>query len=556
MFVRSWRELALAALDQPFDLVIVGGGITGCGILLDATQRGLRCLLVERHDLACGTSSRSSKLVHGGFRYLKNLQFHTTWVSCRERDLQLRRFPHLVQPLDFLFPIERGDRPPGWMVDFGLSMYDAMAVGGRRHRRLSPEEIAARAPDVDTSGLDRALLYLDARVDDARLTWSVAATAAAWGGLVLARAEPEQLLRDAGGALRGVVLRDRQSGATHEVATRLLINAAGVWADELRARLELGPRRLRPSRGSHLVFSRERLPLDTAMTFLSPDDRRPIFVIPHPEGTLVGTTDIFHDGSLDDPRPTLDEVRYLLRAVAKALPGRPPRADDIVGAFAGIRPVIDDGSAHPSSASRDEALWLERGVLTISGGKLTTWREMAEQVVDRAVGLLAETLGRRLEPCRTRSAVLVGQPPPGLAHRLAAMVATPAVAAGLERRLAGLSLFAIDGASPDELRPLVDGADLCTAEARFHLRHAAVLSLGDLLLRRARFGLWQPAAARELAKALHGLCRQELGWNAGRALAEQDAFLAELEGWSFDPHRLADDAGVQSSAEGGRGVAK
>lgn len=545
MFAPSWRAEAKAALDLPFDLVIFGGGITGCGILLDASRRGLRALLVEKDDLASGTSSRSSKLIHGGFRYLKRLQLRTTAHSCRERELQLANQPHLVEPLHFVFPVWQGDKPPGFVVDFGLSLYDVFTRSEEAHRRLGEEELARRAPGLRRQGLDRALYYLDARVDDARLTYAVAATAYAAGGLVLTRAvaEAASLEGEPASGLKTAYLRDLEDDTVYPVRTRLLVNATGAWVDELRLRCGLSGRRLRPSRGSHLVFSRERLPLTDAIAVLSPDDRRPVFFLPHPEGTLLGTTDLFHDGQLDDPRPTRFEVDYLLRAAAATFPDAPPTEKDIVGAFAGIRPVIDDGAASPSAASREEAIWHERGMLSVAGGKLTTWRLIAEEVVDQAVKLLPKERREQLRPCSTVHLPLLGRGPADLAQRLAARGLEAGVARGMARRLGSLAPVAIAEARADELRPLLDGSDLSLAEARNHLRYGAVTRLADLLLRRVRAGLWQPALAAELPARLRELLGAELGWDTGRITREEENFARELQSFTL--------AGVDETRPGG-----
>lgn len=550
MFSPNWRAEAKAAVArsaaEPFDLLIVGGGITGCGILLDASLRGLRAILVEKSDLASGTSSRSSKLVHGGFRYLKNLQLRTTAHACRERELQLANQPHLVEPLHFVFPVWKGDRPPGFLVDAGLSLYDAFTRTEEKHRRLGDAELAARAPGLRREGLDRALYYLDARTDDARLTFAVAATAYAAGGRVLTRMMPEEahLGGDASkGAFQRVMLRDLEDGGVAEVKARLVINATGAWADELRLRFGLAGRRLRPSRGSHLVFARERLPLDDAIAVLSPDDRRPIFFLPHPEGTLLGTTDLFHEGGLDDPRPTRFEVDYLLRAAAATFPGSPLKEADIAGAFAGIRPVIDDGAATPAAASREEAIWHEQGLLSVAGGKLTTWRLMSAEVMDQAVALLPEERRKGLKASGTLHLPLVGRGPADLQRRLEAQGIEKDVARGMTRRLGSLAAVALAESQPEERRPLLPGSDLSLAEARIHLRYGAVVRLGDLLLRRVRAGLWQPALAAELPARLRGLLAAELGWDGARIASEEASFAAELAAFTL--------AGIDEGTRGG-----
>jgi glycerol-3-phosphate dehydrogenase len=535
MFDPTFRRRALAGLAQPFDLVIVGGGITGCGVLLDATQRGLRALLVEKGDLASGTSSRSSKLIHGGLRYLKQMQLRITRLACRERDRLLQLSPHLVQPVSFLYPAYEGDRTPGWQVDLGLWMYDRLTQRPDRHRDVEPGEAQRLAPGLELEGLDRALLYGDALTDDARLTIAVAATAAAYGGLVLPRAEAIDARRDIAGKVDGIVVRDLLSGEAHRVEAAVVLNATGHWTDAVRERFGLAGRRLRPSRGVHVVLPASLLPIEVALTVASPDDGRPVFFIPHPEGVLVGTTDLFHDGPLDDPRPTRAEVDYLLRVAMAAFPGRVTGAAQLRGAFAGLRPILQSHAETPSEASRDEEVWEEEGLLNVAGGKLTTYRSTAEEVVDEVVKRLPPERARRVGECATAGTPLAGLAAVDLPDRLRERGVEPAVAAAMSRRLGSLAWTAVSLArTPDELQPLVDGVDLTAAEVRAHLRHGAVLRLEDLLVRRARLAMWDPAAARAVAPKLAGAFQSELGWAGPRWEAEEEAFASALAAWTLE----------------------
>lgn len=529
-----WRSRALAGLGQPFDLIVLGGGITGCGIFFDAAQRGLRVLLVERSDVASGTSSRSSKLIHGGLRYLKRLQFQITRQAVRERDRMVALDPHLVWPIRFVYPIYHGGRPPGWQVDLGLRLYGRMTGGRQRHRRLDPEELERLAPGVATEGLDVTFDYGDAVTDDARLTLAVASTGTAYGGLLLTRAEVEEGIRDATGRLRGLHLRDLETGQVHTAEAALIVNATGAWVDAVRHRLGIDGVTVRPSRGSHLIFAKERLPIEAAVTIPSPDDGRPVFFIPHPEGVLAGTTDLFHEGDLDDPRPSESEATYLLRAVQTAFPGRNIGPQDVRGAFAGVRPIVDAGAANPSAASREEAIWEENGLLSVAGGKLTTWRAMAEEVVDRALALLPPERARRAAPVATAGTPVGSLAPRDLDVRLSAVYGLePDVASGMSRRLGGLAWTACALArGPEELRPLLEATDLCAAEVRGWLRHGAVTRLEDLLLRRVRLGMWDPPAAHALVPRLAPLFRDELGWSG--AIWERDLERANrsLKAWT------------------------
>ncbi len=534
MFHPHWRDQALAHLDDTFDLIVIGGGITGAGILMDAAQRGLRTLLVERHDIASGTSSRSSKLIHGGLRYLKQMHFRITRLACRERDRMIALNRHLVRPIRFLYPAHEDDPIPGWTVDLGLWMYDRLTSHPAKHTHLEPGEVHQLAPGLNLEKLERAMAYTDAMTDDALLTLAVAATGFAFGGLVLTRAEVIGATSGDDGRINGVVLQDHETGDTHRVRARLVMNAAGVWVDQLRETFRIGGQRVRPSRGTHIVVPKERLPLNSAVTIPSPDDGRPVFLVPHPEAVLVGTTDIYHEDTLDDPRPTKDELAYLLRAVRSQFPSRELANNDVVGAFAGLRPILDIHAENPSEASREEDIWEEKGMLSVSGGKLTTWRVTAEEAVDEALKYLPDERAHQAAPCYTAGTPLVGVAPPDLAERLRRDHDMLYLVAGaLERRLRAWALWAPHLArDKKELDPLIAGTDLSAAEVRVHLSFGAVLKLEDLLLRRARVGLWDPALARELVPLLRPLFQQHLGWDHQRWEREEQDFAVGLEAWS------------------------
>jgi glycerol-3-phosphate dehydrogenase len=535
MFPEDWRRHTLEALDEPFDLIIIGGGITGCGILLDAAQRGLRPLLLEKGDFASGTSSRSSKLIHGGLRYLKEMQFRVTKMACQERDRMLALNPLLVRPVRFLYPASHGDRVPGWTVDLGLWMYDRLTHRSDKHAHLERAEVEDLAPGLDTERLDRAMIYTDALTDDAQLTLAVAATGCAYGGLALTRTQVVEALRGTTGRVRGVVARDLESGKTHHIAAHLVINATGVWVDEMRQVLGFDSPRLRPSRGSHLILSSSRLPLNAALTVPSPEDGRPVFLIPHPEGVLVGTTDIFHEGGLDDPRVTSTEMKYLLETLQSHFPEKRISREDIVASFAGLRPILGTHTDNPSEASREEELWAEDGVLSIAGGKLTTWRAMAEEAVDEALMLLPEEVATAAEPCYTEGTPLLGLAPSDLAQQLTQLGPDidAIVAEGMARRLRGMAWWAVRGIRDDtDLHPLMSGTDLSAAEVRAHLAFGGVLHLEDLLLRRVRLGLWSPELAKEMAAHLRPLFEEIKGWDHDRWQTEEEALESALEGWS------------------------
>jgi glycerol-3-phosphate dehydrogenase len=535
MFDPYWRLRALSALDQRFDLLVIGGGISGCGIFLDAAQRGLRVLLVERCDVASGTSSRSSKLIHGGLRYLKRMHFRITRTACRERDRLLALNPHLVSAVPFLYPAYEGDRTPGWKVDLGLWMYDRLTHRPEKHSRLQDEDVARVAPGLQLEELDRALRYSDAMADDARLTAAVAATGVAYGGEMLTRVEVLGGVKDGKGRFCGALIRDLENGTTHRVDASVLLNATGHWVDRVREVFGLSGSRVRPSRGVHVVLQPDAISLDNgAVAMASPADGRPVFLVSHPEGLLLGTTDHFHVGSLDDPRATVEEVSYLLEALQAAFPSRLVDSSQIVGTFAGIRPIIDMDADEPTEASREEAIWEEEGLVSVAGGKLTTYRSTAEDVVDRVLKLLPEERVRRLSPCATWGTPLAGLCRGDLASVLvAAKDVDPEAAEGMARRLGSASWLAVNLARRRrDLWPLMPGIDLCTAEVRAHLHHGAVLRLEDLLLRRVRLGMWNPPLARDLADRLRPLFSEVLGWRRKRWQEERDAFELALRSWA------------------------
>lgn len=526
MFAVGWRERAWQRLVEPLDMLVIGGGITGAGVMHDAALRGLEVALVERGDFACGTSSRSSKLIHGGLRYLRRMQLRITRTACRERDLLALSNPHLVWPVRFLYPSYEHDATPGWQVDLGLAMYDHLTPVRHRHEKVDAAEARALVPELAKGGLEFGLLYDDAVADDARLVLAVVAAGVLAGGTALNYSPVEELFRDGNGRVAGAVVRDLESGSTCEVRAGVVVNATGVWADEVRAMAGAGRSHLRPSRGSHLLFPRDRLSLDLAVTALAPSDGRPVFSVPHPEGTLVGTTDLFHSGPLEDPRPSAEEVAYLLRFAQHAFPAARLSARDVSGAFAGVRPVLSSHAETPSDASREEAVWQERGLVSTAGGKLTTFRATAEKVVNAAVKLLPEERQEAFVPPRTDAVALPWRGSPvELVGSLLGQGVAEEIARGLVRRLGALALPAAVSAEPEALAPVAEGLDLCAAELAWHLRFGGVVHLEDLLLRRVRLGMWQPRLCLELAPKLRPLLRRTAGWTVARWNAE----LARLE---------------------------
>ncbi|MEW6338194.1 MAG: glycerol-3-phosphate dehydrogenase/oxidase [Acidobacteriota bacterium] len=531
MLAPGWRQRSWQRLGEPLDLLVIGGGITGAGVLHDAALRGLRVALVERGDFGCGTSSRSSKLVHGGLRYLKRMQLGITRTACRERDLLALRNPHLVSPVRFLYPAYEDDLTPGWQVDLGLAMYDHLTAVRHRHERVEAPGVAALVPEIQRRGLEFGLAYDDAVADDARLVLYVVLAGALAGGTPRSYTRAEELVRNGDGTVAGALVRDLESGQTRECRASVVVNATGVWCDEVRAMLGTARSRLRPSRGSHLLFPRERLALDVAVTALSPDDGRPVFAVPHPEGTLIGTTDLFHDGPLDQPRPSGEESGYLLRFAQHVFPAARLTRADVCGAFAGVRPILDSSASSPSAASREEAVWVEDGLVSTAGGKLTTYRATAAKVVERVIDMLPQERRDETLPAAEASAVLPWRCHPESFLAVRGAGAADDVASAMVRRLGALALPVAAAAHPEDLVPVAEGLDLCAAEVRGHLAWTGVVHLEDLLLRRARLGMWQPRRCLEVAPSLRSVVRRAAGWSVARWGKELEALESAVGNW-------------------------
>jgi glycerol-3-phosphate dehydrogenase len=533
------RSDAVAALrSERFDVVVVGGGITGAGVALDAATRGYSVALVEKADYASGTSSRSSKLVHGGLRYLQNFDLGLVREALLERQLMVRLAPHLVRPLPFVVPAFDGARPDR-MMGVGLNLYDAMARGRRRedaewepdrHRVIGGDEVVERLPALAGRAPTSGYLFYDCQTDDSRLVLTVLAEAERFGAVCANRLEVTDLLDD-GGRTCGVCVRDALSGERFQVRADNVVNATGVWADRLRPdelHDEAEVPRIRPSRGSHITLAHETLPL-AAAAIVPAGGGRAIFALPWLGSTLVGTTDNEYDADdLDHVRPAEEDIGYLLGAV-NAYFGAALGREHVTGAYAGVRPLISTGDPRKSvDISRKAELYeTSSGMITITGGKLTTWRRMAKMAVDRLVEREARTA-----PCRTHE-VPLGQPvdPAGLPR-------VEGVPQEAYERLAGRyghvahEVLAVAAESGELAQPIVPGgpADLL-AEAVHAARREQAVTVGDAVLRRTRVGLLAArgvadpagAAAQRVAVAMGA----ELGWDGGQAQAQARAFLDE-----------------------------
>ena len=504
--------------DERFDLLVVGGGITGAGVALDAASRGLSVALVERDDFGSGTSSKSSKLVHGGLRYLQQGDVRLVYQALRERQRLLRNAPHLVSVLPFMIPVLTKDGPVSKKIAKALRsalwVYD-LTGGlriGKRHRRLDADDALAHCPTMPADKLSSGFLYFDATADDARLTLAIARTAAAQGAVVVNRCPVVGFTTDATGRVDGAVVDpdaegDGQGGRL-TVRADVVVSATGVWADRVRELAEgADPDSLRPAKGVHVTVPWDLVRNEVAVIISVPGDKRSLFLVPwvaRPDGGFdhcyIGTTDTDYGGDLDDPQTDDDDLDYVLRAVDHHLTTTITR-DDVTGVWAGLRPLVKQASSgRTADLSRRHAITTgESGVITVTGGKLTTYREMAEDTVDAVM----ERLGRSGR-CRTRRLPLVGggEPDPSVDARLVGRYGTEAD-----------EVRALVDREPDLGLPLVPGLRYLRAEAVFAVRREMATTLVDVLTRRTRAHLQDRAACLTAARSVAELVAPELGWS-------------------------------------------
>jgi glycerol-3-phosphate dehydrogenase len=513
------RSAALEKLGRErFDVLVIGGGVTGAGVAVDAAARGLRTAIVERDDWASGTSSKSSKLVHGGLRYLQQKEYRLVYENLAERQRLLVNAPHLVEPLSFLIPLFGKDG----VVSGGLAkaystvlwLYD-LTGGlriGKRHRRITKEEALRHLPTLRADRLVAAFLYYDARTDDARLTLSLVKTAVLdHGAVALNHLGVTGLTKDPSGRVDGAELLD---GTVVKASS--VVNAAGVWSDDVRALDEgVHPQSIRPAKGIHVTVPADRLPCDIAAVVPVPKDRRSIFVVPWGDQTYIGTTDTDYDGPLEDPECTPADVAYLLDAINLATSSA-LTTEDITGTWAGLRPLVRAArSERTADLSRRHAVAVSgSGVVSITGGKLTTYRKMAADAVDEAVKVIGR--GSRRSPTKKLpihgAGGLKALREPGAADRLGV---APAVLEHLLGRYGSdaLRVLSLISADPDLGAPLVPGLPYLAAEAVFAVREEQATTLDDILARRTRAQLRARDATAAAAASVAALVGPLLGWD-------------------------------------------
>ncbi|MEX1186077.1 MAG: glycerol-3-phosphate dehydrogenase/oxidase [Gemmatimonadaceae bacterium] len=460
---------------ESFDVVVIGGGINGCGIARDAVMRGLSVALIEQDDFGCGTSSRTSRLVHGGLRYLEHGRVGLVRESRRERATLLRIAPHLVRPLRFTWPVYSGARVSTRKLGAGLTLYDLLSLSrpGRWHERLSPAEVLAREPALKHAGLSGGGAYFDSSTDDSRLTLANALSAAYWSAVTVNHMSAELL---PGGAPHTVALTDNLTGERLSIFARVVVRAIGPWSSAVER-----------SKGSHIMVDRSLVGNRDAIALLSPVDGRVMFILPSGPHTIIGTTEVLTRASPDEVRASESEISYLIESANAYLADARLRRRDVITAWAGLRPLAPAPmSADLASASREHLITRDAsGTITLTGGKLTTYRAVAEEVVD----LVQITLGMRTTRSRTSREALPG--------------------ADRETAIAEMTR-----AEPALGRPLASDSEVRPADLLYSVRHEHALTLSDLLIRRTQSAFRARDHAMSLAAPAADVVAPLLGWSA------------------------------------------
>ena len=521
---------------QAFDVLVIGGGITGTGVARDAAMRGLRVALVEKRDFGSGTSSRSSRLVHGGVRYLEHGEVRLVFESSRERRTLLRIAPHLVRPLSFTWPVYDDARIPRWKLNAGLALYDALSLfrNVARHRTLSARGVLRREPALRVDDLDGGACYWDASTDDARLTLANAIAARTAGAVVINHARVVALSRD-GGRVSGAEVREWQSGEVCHVSAKVVVNATGPWSDEVEALTGERSPAVRGSKGVHIAVHRSRLGNKSAVTLTAPQDGRVMFVLPAGAFTIIGTTDTFDSSSPDDVRAADADIEYLLTSVNHYFPSAELSRHDVVSAWAGIRPLAAKSAPgnDPGSASREhEISEAVPGLIRVTGGKLTTYRSMAAEVVD----VVEHALERRHRRCTTGRVPLPG----GDIASVSAVIndATAIVGDGViaERLVhahgsAWREVWALTEQESSLRGRVTPERPYLLAELRYAVMNEMALTLGDLLIRRTPIAFETVdhgrSAARRVATVVGDWMGERREWDA-RAIEEYELEVSRM----------------------------
>ncbi len=509
MLVKDWREKVWGNIIEQWDLLIIGGGITGAGLFRMAARAGLRTLLVEANDFAFGTSSRSSKLVHGGLRYIKNGQYNVTFESVRERERLLKEAPDLVTPLEFIFPIYEKYHTASWQIGLSLVIYDLFGLKNA-HGRLSTKDLENKVPTLNNTGLAFSYYYYDASVDDARLVLRNIKEGIALGGTALNYAKVQKLLFDNHSQVCGALIIENDFSKepfSKEVTAKVVVNATGPWTDDLRTHVS-EQKIIRKLRGSHIQFNHKRFPINCAFSIIHPVDKRSLFVLPWEGVTVVGTTDLDHPSELEQQSPepfmTKEEGEYLLIAANHSFPQYALTSRDIISSFSGLRPILRSDEADPSKVSRAHSLLEEKRLITITGGKLTTYRKMAYEVMQKVQVQLNRkmNLNKKERILNAIGEIRKDRYSEDALHRWSGRFGNE------------LPLF-LESIRAEENK-LIPNTTAYWAEMRWAAKNEGVVHLDDLLLRRVRLGLVLPEGGLQYAEKIRKITQEELNWGQTR----------------------------------------
>ncbi|OGR23659.1 MAG: hypothetical protein A2277_02275 [Desulfobacterales bacterium RIFOXYA12_FULL_46_15] len=486
-----------------YDIVVAGGGITGAGVFHEAVRQGFKTLLVEARDFAWGTSSRSSKMVHGGLRYLKQGKFFMTGAAVKEREYLLRQYPGLVTPIKFIMPLFDHYGPSRLSMKAGLSIYSFLA-GEKQHQGFKKKEALEKIPGIREETLLSAVGFKDAQVDDARLVLRLIHDACRNGGKALNYTKVTGVERDKKGWVAAVLVRGEATGTGREIKSPVLINATGAFAEILHPSPMKGFH-IRPLRGSHLFFSSARIPLTRVISFIHPADLRPVFLFPWEGVMVLGTTDVDHDADLtSEPGISKEEADYLMEGVTHVLPGMNLSLSRCISSMAGVRPVLSRKKTAASKESREHVVWQDKGLVTVTGGKLTTFRLLARDALKAAKPFLPVRAPGPVSPAKSL--------PLDLYSSLRVSGRTVERIIGRYGPKAGSGILGQD----ETLLTPVGNTPVIWAEIRHAAKHENIHHLSDLMLRRVRIGLLLPEGGVHLLDRVESICRPFLPWDKER----------------------------------------
>jgi glycerol-3-phosphate dehydrogenase len=503
--------MSFSDLKNEYDIIVIGGGITGAGVFYEAVQSGWKPLLLEARDFAWGTSSRSSKMVHGGLRYLKQGKLLLTKEAVKQRELLLKTYPGLVTPLKFIMPVFGHYGPSMIAMKTGLTIYSFMA-GEKQHEIYSKAQTIEKIPGIRRENLVSAVGFKDAQVDDARLVLRLIHRGKLLGGKALNYTKVEGIKRDQKGDIAGVDITDEETGRAFEIKTRVVINATGAFAEQLHPRPGKGLH-IRPLRGSHLIFPGKKFPLKQVISFIHPQDSRPVFLFPWEGCIVLGTTDVDHDQYIKAvPFVTMDEADYLMEGLKYILPNVNLSLKECISSFAGVRPVLSRKNKSASKESREHVVWKDKGLITVTGGKLTTFQLLAKDALKAAKPYLPRPVDMNMEP----------KPEKQNYSELWK------VSKDIQERLTGR--YGISGCQKirnyDEkfFLPIETTKTLWT-EIVYAAEHENICHLSDLLLRRVRIGLLLPQGGTDILERVESLCKPYLSWDNKRWYKEKKDYI-------------------------------